>query len=207
MTHTMPTTVDETSLLLEVLSVAQHELGGVAGALQMRSDALDLGALPETAHASIRSAAAELARINATLRMLQAIRRPADSSIAPVSASEWYQESSPVLGDLMGRGYRISPTALDGYLRAAIRHRLTLSMCAFARALRERQVGVPDARRTVRTIALQLDASDSRGLATLSWTDRPSMDDQWTKLATTLAEGADLQLAIDSGKATWQWGV
>lgn len=204
-----PPLADESQLLLDALAIVHHDLGGVAAALQMRGDALDLGAPPESGRATIQTAADELKRLVATLQMLQAVRRVPDGPVRALDAEAWAQWFSPVLSGMMGRGFRLSTGALLGEFPARLHEGLGVSMLAFASALRQRNA-VPDAssatpRRLAHALLLTVQADVSLGEVCLSWDGALEIDNSWSQLAAALADRRGLPFTVGPTKACWRW--
>lgn len=202
-----PPPVDEGQLLLDALAVVHHALGGVAGALQMRGDALDMGAPLESGRASIRSAAEELKRLTATLQMLQAVRRPPDGPVRTLEAQAWSDMISPVVTGLMGRGFRLSSGELRGEFPTRLHDGLGVSVLAFASALRrERDDSAPVAARgTAHALTLAVVADASQGSVSLSWAEPLELNAAWVQLSHALAERAQLQSTLGATKIEWRW--
>lgn len=183
----------------DVFNFLAHEMGGLAGAMGLRIDALET-VMPKADQAALRGLADQTRDIYRLLRLLDGPR--GESFLAPartMSATEWWRVASRMIGADLPRGMTIVPILETAVLSPRQSHLLTTVLLLACRDVQDRGVQVPS---TLRARFEPVTASDTGTVVTLElptcvWpeTVQPRINGRWQRYASRLAKRSRFELA------------
>src|SRR5512143_2273684 len=91
----------------ELFTVLAHELGGIATALSLRTDAV-AAVIPPADHAALRTLSEQIRDVNRLLRVMRGV--VGESTLAPsrrMTVDDWWRFTSRLTNSILPRGVRV----------------------------------------------------------------------------------------------------